>query len=242
MPRLLPVAVIALACSFVGAPACAQPAAPPSQCAGPPPAPLASPTGTAQSINLAQQLSAGRLRGQNRDVTALDGSAAGVRVDARRGPGVIWIEGTDAGDATIDVVVCGRDVPQQSFLGLAFHRREDDTYEAVYLRPFNFRADDATRHHHAVQYIAVPDYDWPRLRQDFPERFEGAVDASVVPTDWIPLRLELDGPSLKVYVGAASSPALDVQRLTTTNRGQVGLWVGNGSDGVFANLRVTPAR
>jgi hypothetical protein len=106
-------------------------------------------------------------------------------------------------------------------------------------RPFNFRADDATPHHHAVQYIAVLDYDWPRLRQERPEQFESAVDASVSPTDWIPLRLVVHGASLKVYVGtSASSPALDIQRLATTNGGQIGLWVGNNSDGVFANLRV----
>jgi hypothetical protein len=32
-----------------------------------------------------------------------------------------------------------------------------------------------------------------------------------------------------------------VRKLGTLTHGQVGLWVGNGSDGDFANLRVTPA-
>jgi hypothetical protein len=147
----------------------------------------------------------------------------------------------DFSDGTTDVAVCGRDIPQQSFLGLAFHRHDDATYEAVYLRPFNFRANNATAHHHAVQYIDVPDYDWPRLRQERPEQFESAVDASVSPTDWIPLRLVVHGSALKVYIGgAANSPTLDIQRLTTASGGQIGLWVGNGSDGVFANLRVMP--
>lgn len=86
----------------------------------------------------------------------------------------------------------------KSFVGIAFHRRDDSTYDAVYLRPFNFRATDPTRHMHAVQFISVPDYDWPRLRQDSPEEFEDAHD-----------------------------------------RGMVGLWTGNGSDGDFANLRIT---
>jgi hypothetical protein len=240
MRRTFSIAVLALPLLFVATvPACAQPAAPPSQCAGEPPAAPAAQAGAARSINLAEQLSARRLRAENRDISPLEGSRAGVRVDAQAGPGVVWIEGTDVADGTIDVVVCGRDVPQQSFLGLAFHRRDDETYEAVYVRPFNFRADDATRHHHAVQYISVPDYDWPRLRQDFPEQFENAVDASVSPTAWIPLRLVLDGPSLKAYVGSPTgAPALDIERLSTTGTGQVGLWVGNGSDGVFANLRV----
>lgn len=241
MPRTLPAAVIALSLALVAAaPACAQPAAPPSQCAGQPavPSPPGSTASAQRSINLAEQLSAGRLRGQNRSVAALDGNEVGVRVNAQSGPGVVWIDGTEFGDGTIDVAVCGRDVPQQSFVGVAFHRRDDSTYEAVYLRPFNFRATNAASRHHAVQYIAVPDYDWPRLRQERPEQFESAVDASVSPTDWIPLRIVIDGSSLKVYVGSATgSPALDVERLATTGRGMVGLWVGNGSDGVFANLR-----
>jgi len=40
------------------------------------------------------------------------------------------------------------------------------------MRAFNFRATDPERHQHAVQYIMLPDFDWPRLRKEFPEEFE----------------------------------------------------------------------
>ena len=33
----------------------------------------------------------------------------------------------------------GQDM-QQLYVGVAFHRKDNDTYEAVYPRPFNFRA------------------------------------------------------------------------------------------------------
>jgi hypothetical protein len=33
-----------------------------------------------------------------------------------------------------------------------------------------------------------------------------------------------------------------VRRLAATDTGAIGLWVGNNSDGDFANLRVTPAK
>jgi hypothetical protein len=37
-------------------------------------------------------------------------------------------------------------------------------------------------------------------------------------------------------------PALDVRKLGSLERGQIGLWVGNGSDGDFSNLRITPSK
>ena len=156
--------------------------------------------------------------------------------------GVIWIEGSDLAEGTIEVDVRGRDVLQQSFVGIAFHRKDDNTYESVYLRPFNFRADDPARHHHAVQYMASPDYDWPRLRQEFPEQFENAVDPAVGPTDWVPLRIVVKAQTVQVFVGPAKSPTLDVRKLGAIDRGMIGLWTGNNSDGGFANLRVTPMK
>ena len=48
-----------------------------------------------------------------------------------QGIGLIWIEGTDFADGTIEVDVCGRDVGRQSFVGVAFHRKDEQTFEAV---------------------------------------------------------------------------------------------------------------
>jgi len=201
-----------------------------------------APTGAAQRIDLAARLNAKTLRAVNRDVTALQGSRDGVNLSEREGPGVVWIEGSDFTEGTIEIDVRGRDVPQRSFLGVAFHRKDDNTYEAVYLRPFNFRIDDPARRQNAVQYIAVPDYDWPRLRKEFPSEFESPVDPSVSPTDWVPLRIVVKGQTVQVYVGGVKSPALEVRKLGSDNRGSIGLWAGNNSDGAFANLRITPAK
>jgi hypothetical protein len=44
------------------------------------------------------------------------------------------------------------------------------------------------------------------------------------------------------YVGSAAAPALDVSKLGTLDAGEIGLWVGNNSDGDFANLRITPMK
>jgi hypothetical protein len=163
-------------------------------------------------------------------------------VDAKPGNGVVWVEGTDFSQGSIELDVRGKDVLQQSFLGVAFHGKDDKTYEAVYLRPFNFRAQDPARHQHAVQYISLPDFDWPRLRKEFPEEFENPVDASVSPTEWVALRVVVKGQTIQIFVGPVKTPTLEVRKLGTLDGGRVGLWVGNNSDGDFANLRITPAK
>jgi hypothetical protein len=201
-----------------------------------------SQSGASQQIDLAERLAAGKLRTVNRETTPLSGKPGGVHVSEKAGNGVAWIEGTDLAQGTIELDVRGRDVLQQSFLGVAFHRTDDNTYEAVYLRPFNFRAEDPVRRDHAVQYIAVPEYDWPRLRKEFPEEFENPVDSSIVPTDWVPLRIVVKDKTVQIYVGPAKSPTLEVRKLGTQERGAIGLWVGNNSDGDFANLRITPMK
>ena len=187
------------------------------------------------AFSLAKKAAEGR---SNRDVTALPDSQ-GVHVTENAGPGVIWIEGSEFAQGTIEVDVRGREVRGRSFVGVAFHRQNDETYDAVYLRPFNFQTNDPVRRQHAVQYIAVPEYDWPTLRQQFPEESENPVDASVSPTDWIPLRVVVQRRMVQIYVGSVSSPTLEVRKLGASDRGLIGLWTGNNSDGDFANLRIT---
>jgi hypothetical protein len=199
-------------------------------------------SGAVQRINLAERLAAAKLRAVDREVAKLQGSSDGVHVSERAGNGVIWVEGTDFVEGTIEVDIRGRDVFQQSFVGIAFHRQDDNTYDSVYLRPFNFRSDDPLRHQHAVQYMALPDYDWPRLRKEFPEEFENPVDPSLEPTGWVPLRVVVKGRTIQIYAGAVKSPTLEVRKLGRHDRGLIGLWTGNGSDGDFANLRITPIK
>jgi hypothetical protein len=90
--------------------------------------------------------------------------------------------------------------------------------------------------------MMLPTYDWPRLRQEFPEQFEGAVDQSISPTDWMALKVVVQGGKVQAFAGPSSTPVLDVRKLGDLGRGKVGLWTGNNSDGDFANLRITPAR
>lgn len=199
-----------------------------------------SATPSAQRINLADRLAAGTIKVVNREIAA--GSDGSVHLSARSDVGIAWIDGTDFGEGAIEIDVKGKDVFQQSFLGLAFHGQDDNTYESVYVRPFNFRATDPARRDHAVQYMTVPEFDWPRLREQFPEEFENPVNSTLSPTDWVPLRVVVRGQRVQVFVGLVANVTLEARKLGTLDRGKVGLWVGNNSDGDFKDLRITPAK
>lgn len=204
--------------------------------------PLAAAPQAAQKIDLLEHFKAGKLRVVNREITPAKDGRPGVHLSEAAANGLAWIQGTDFARGTIEVDIRGRDLAGRSFVGIAFHGKDDNTYEAVYLRPFNFRSDDPVRKQHAVQYISMPDYDWPRLRKEFPEEFENPVDPSIEPTGWVPLRIVVNEKNIVIYAGAVKAPALDVRKLGQLERGMVGLWVGNGSDGDFANVRITPAK
>jgi hypothetical protein len=58
-----------------------------------------------------------------------------------------------------------------------------------FLRRGNCRTRDQVRHRHALPYMMVPDFDWPRLREQFPDEFANSVHPLVVPTGWVNLRV-----------------------------------------------------
>jgi hypothetical protein len=164
-----------------------------------------------------------------------------VRLGEGRGMGMVWAP-LELGDGEIEVDVRGRDVLQKSFLGVAFHIESDTAFDAVYLRPFNFRAADSTRHAHAIQYISERAYPWDRLRSERPGQFEKPVLPAPDPNAWVHLRVVVRGDDVTAFVNGSTSPALHVQALSGRARGGVGLWVGDPSPGDFANLVVRPAK
>jgi hypothetical protein len=58
----------------------------------------------------------------------------------------------------------------------------------------------------------------------------------------VPLKVVVTAKAVQIFVGAVKSPTLEVRKLGQLDGGMIGLWVGNTSDGDFANLRVTPAK
>ena len=175
----------------------------------------------------------------NRTATSVrDGARSGVHLSASADNGVAYLKGVEFANGTIELDIRGKDVQGQSFVGVAFHGVDDTTYDAVYLRPFNFKTDDPVRHSHAVQYVSHPTYPWQRLRAEHPGEYEQAVTPAPDPNGWFHVRVVVASPKVSVYVADATEPCLVVSQLSNRHKGRVGLWVGNGSDGDFANLRI----
>jgi hypothetical protein len=192
--------------------------------------------------DLAGLADANRLTLVNRTASRLvDGARTGVRLSAADGEGMAFLPDIVLANGTIEFEVRGKDVAQQSFLGVAFHGADTTAFDAIYFRPFNFRATDPVSHGHAVQYHSYPVYSWDRLRADHPGQYEQAVNPIPDPNAWFHARVVLADPKVSVFVGDATDPCLVVNALNGRKTGIVGLWVGNGSGGDFASLTITPA-
>jgi len=161
-----------------------------------------------------------------------------VHLDSKPGNGVAWVNNITFNTGIIEFDVKGRNLMQQSFVGIAFHGANDSSYDAVYFRPFNFQSADTTRKNHSVQYISFPGYDWQKLRADFPNKYEHAIDTSPQPNDWFHVRVVIQSPKVSVYVNNNSDPDLIIDQLSNRKEGMIGFWVGNNSDGDFANLKI----
>ena len=169
-----------------------------------------------------------------------DGTRKGVRLTAGPGEGPALLPDVELANGVIEFDVRGRDVQGQSFVGVAFHAVDSSTYDAVYFRPFNFRTTDPARRLRAVQYISEPAYPWQKLRADHPGKYEQPVNPVPDPNDWFHVRVVIDAPTVRVFVGDVTEPTLVVTQLSNRAKGRMGLWVGNGSGGDFANLKILP--
>ena len=148
--------------------------------------------------NVAQaQMSNAKFRAVNR-IVSLDKKSKIVRLNEVDSVGIAWILDQQFKEGEIEFDAKGMDKYQGSFLGLAFHGADDRTYEAVYFRPFNFRAADTLRKSHAVQYLSNPKYDWPVLRERFPGRYEKAMPSNIDPNGWFHVKLVILDKSVSV--------------------------------------------
>jgi hypothetical protein len=205
------------------------------------PAARAAAQSKAMTPDLASLVDGGRLKVINRTASSLtDGARKGVRLSEGPGDGVAYLPGIDFGNGTIEFDVKGKDVQQQSFVGVAFHGVDGVTYDAIYFRPFNFKTDDAARRIRAVQYVSHPVNTWQKLRTEQPGKYEKPVNPVPDPNAWFRARVVVASPRVSVFVGEAAEPCLVVDQLSDRKKGLVGFWVGNTSGGDFANLRIVP--
>jgi hypothetical protein len=156
--------------------------------------------------------------------------------------GVIWLEGVDFNEGTIECDILGKSSPRGSnFLGIAFHGKDDTTFECVYFRPFNFRAENPENASHAVQYICHPQWTWQKLRTEKTGQYEKPIVPAPDGDAWIRARIVVAEKKVSVFVNDAAQPSLEVNRLSEQRGGKIAIWGGDAGDGGhFATLKITP--
>jgi hypothetical protein len=167
-----------------------------------------------------------------------DGAKNGVRL---RDDGIAYLTGVEFSNGAIEVEMRGKNVEQQSFIGVVFHGVDGKTYDAIYFRPFYFKTEDAAQRLRAVQYAAYPTYTSQKLRAEHPGKYEQAVDPAPDPDDWFHIRVVVESPKVSVFINDSSQPCLVVTQLSDRKKGLVGLWGGGAVGGDFANFKIVPA-
>ena len=199
-------------------------------------------TGQGKSIkyDLFSQFESNNFEIFNRQLSSFsENDKKGIRFSKNPNDGIAWLKGVEFSNGTIELDMRGKDLFQQSFVGVAFHGMDNETYDGIYFRPFNFQSTDPVRKIHAVQYISHPDHTWDILREKQNGKYEKEVIPSPNGNDWFHARIVIHYPNVAVYVNGNPEPCLSIDKLSNRQTGKIGLWVGNNSDGDFANLLIT---
>ena len=182
----------------------------------------------------------GKLQVFNRTLTSItDKEQKGVHFSESEGDGVAWLNAVNFTNGVIELDIKGKDIVQKSFVGIAFHGKDEKTLDAIYFRPFNFKSSDSVRRIHAVQYVSHPDFPWDKLRETQNGKYEKAISSVPDPDEWFHVKIIIEYPHVSVYVNNSTEACLSIDKLNDRQNGKIGLWVGNNSGGDFATLVIT---
>jgi hypothetical protein len=160
----------------------------------------------------------------------------------------VKVKNLDFQDGVIEVKVLSRLLKSatptaRGFIGVAFRISADNaSFECIYLRPTNGRADDQVRRNHSIQYFSFPDHKFDRLRKESPEKYEAYADMGL--NEWIKVKIVVSGGQAKLFLHDQKQPSLIVNDLKLGKgiSGGVGLFVDVGTEGYFRDLKVVAPR
>lgn len=160
-------------------------------------------------------------------------------------PTFVRLKDTMFKDGTIEVKVLSKLLPNapelaRGFIGVAFRINESNSkFECIYIRPTNGRAEDQVRRNHSIQYFSFPDYKFPRLRKESPEKYESYADMAL--NQWVKMKIVVKGTQAELYLNDNPQPALVVNDLKhgADLAGGIGLFVDVGTEGYFADLIIS---
>lgn len=161
-------------------------------------------------------------------------------------PTFVKLAGVDFQDGEIELKVMSRLLPTapdyaRGFIGLAFRIDTTNTsFESIYIRPANGRAQQQVRRNHAIQYFSYPDYKFDRLRRESPEMYEAYADMGL--NEWISMKIVVQGSRASLFLQGHEYPSLIVHdlKLGQERSGGIGLWVDVGTEGFFRDIAIRP--
>ena len=161
------------------------------------------------------------------------------------GPTYVKLTNVDIENGTIEVKMLSQIMENspfpaaRGFIGIAFRvDKENENFDAIYLRPSNGRADDQLRRNHTIQYFSYPDNTFSRLRKEANGLYETYADIGL--NEWIDVRIEFQDEKAVLYINNQKSPSFIVTKmLGTSKKGSIALWVEIGTIGYFKDLKVT---
>ena len=189
-----------------------------------------------QQINLSDKFQNKKIKAVNRTISLYGDHPDAVEMDAKDADGLGILEDIEFSRGIIEVELLGENNPGKSFIGIAFNIQNDETYEVIYFRPFNFVAEEQIRKEHMVQYVFHPEFTWYKLRDERTGEFENEISLPPDPDDWFKSIIKINEEKVEVYVKYISEPVLIVDRLTSTKSKKIGIWTGFGSSGRYRNL------
>jgi hypothetical protein len=83
---------------------------------------------------------------------------------------------------------------------MAFHGKDNNTFDAIYLRPFQFKEQDQVLRNRSIQYIALPEFTWRVLREKSRGKYEGSIEPSPDPDAWVHIRMVIEDSTVSTFL------------------------------------------
>ncbi len=127
----------------------------------------------------------------------------------------------------------------RGFIGIAFRVKEDNSkFECFYVRPTNGNHPDPIRRSHGSQYFSYPGYTFAYFRKHGIKGYEAPADIAL--HQWIDMKIVVREETADFYVKDMENPILHTDHLIHGKelRGSIGLYVDNGTEGFFRDLKI----
>lgn len=157
----------------------------------------------------------------------------------------VRVKETSFHNGIIEVDVKGSLLPDapdyaRGFIGIVFRVNDRDCeFESFYIRPTNGKGcDDPVRKAHGCQYFSYPGYTFAYFREFGISIYEHSVD-TIALDEWSHIKAEINDDCGIFFVDGIKVLEVNGFKHGANARGDVGLYVDDGTDGFFKNLTIT---